>query len=125
MVYLLDTSAWIEYFTGTQAGVRVRELIKDETVITPESVVSEMYSWALKKNKDFSLALELIRRRSIIYSISLNLWIEAAHIRGELRKRQPKIGLMDALVIASQRATNTTIITKDNDFIGLPDVIIL
>jgi len=124
--YLLDTSAWIEFFLGTKKGVVVQEILSAQnTIITTSSSLAEIYDWTLKENKDFAPAVELVRRKSKIIELTLNDWLIATHNRRIQRVEKPKIGIMDCLLLAVQEYSSATIVTKDNDFRGLPNTIML
>lgn len=124
--YLFDSSAWIEFFLGTKKGLVVKDVLDSKsTIITPDSCVAEVFSWCLRENKDFGQALFIMRQASQFQEITTNTWIEATRIRADLRPTRPKIGIMDALVIALQKNFGPIIVTKDTDFRGLPKTLML
>ena len=50
MRYVIDSYAWVEYFMGTSAGEKVREII-DSTIherLTPSICVAEIYAKSLR-----------------------------------------------------------------------------
>lgn len=126
--YILDASAWVEFFLGTEKGQEVKTILDDKTagVFTAHSTVSEIFGWTLRKGKSFPRAISVIQRRSKIMELSLNDWVEAAERRHTLREEgRRKFDIMDALLLPMQQHLGATIVSKDTDFQGLPNVLIL
>ncbi len=125
MAYLLDASAWIEHFMGSEKGRIVKRLLDDKRaeIITADSTVAEIFEWAMRNGHDFVILLQIVKKRSRIQEICLNLWLEAAKRKQEAREDGRKgFGLMDALLLAVQDATGATLVTGDAHFTGLKNV---
>ncbi|MDD9952852.1 MAG: PIN domain-containing protein [Candidatus Woesearchaeota archaeon] len=125
--YIFDASAWIEYFEGSHEGKKIQKILtqKKNTVITMDSTVGELFSWTLKRGHNFPRLLDIIQKKSLLHDCPLGMWVEAAMHRHKLREQRKKFGFMDALLITMQQHTGATIVTKDNDFRGLPNVAML
>lgn len=125
MVYLIDTYAWIEYFTGSKNGEKVKKIIEDENniIITPECCLAEIKGWAIRENMDFEELYTIIRKVSNIQCILTQDWLEAAAIRSELRKTRKGFGMIDALIIAQQKRLGHKVVSGDPHFEHLKDVI--
>ena len=52
MVILFDTSAWIEFFEGTEKGKVAQEYLKSKEVFTSIVTLAELINWCLKSNKE-------------------------------------------------------------------------
>ena len=115
---VLDTSAWIEYFLGTQKGLAIKEQIKDSRIIIVSPCLAEVFSWALRQEQDFTEILLVIRQLSTIFEPTTNDWVTAAHKKQQLRKTKKKIGLFDTILLSVQETFDATLLTTDNDFRG-------
>lgn len=127
MIYILDSHAWIEYFQGTNKGEEVRGIIinKDNRIITLECNLAVIYDWCNKKSEDFEKAFKTIKSNSLLKSLNLANWIFAAKIKIQQRKINKDFGLIDALLISKQKELNAKIVTGDNHFKNMKEVIFL
>jgi predicted nucleic acid-binding protein len=56
MSYLIDSSAWIEYFRGNQKYFFISELIKSNSICTNEIILSELLPSIIhKKEKNWRI----------------------------------------------------------------------
>jgi predicted nucleic acid-binding protein len=124
-MYLIDTYAWIEYFTGSKSGEKVKKIIEDEDnlILTPECCLAEIKGWAIRENVDFEELYSILRKVSNIRCILTQDWLEAATIRSELRKTKKGFGIIDALIIAQQKRVDCKVVSGDPHFEHLKDVI--
>ena len=124
MHYLFDTYAWVEYFLGSEKGVKVRKIVDNykHTLSTPDNCIAEIKSWCLLNNKDFSKSFNIVKVNSNIEPISTNNWIESANIRHEKRKQMKNFELMDSIIIAKQQEIDGKIITGDQHFKNLKNI---
>lgn len=126
-MFLVDAYAWVEYFIGSKKGEHAARVIDDPTVEvqTLESTLAEIRGWALREGRDFEVLYGVIKRNSDIIHTPLEEWLETAKIRFEIKKRVPRFGMMDALLIASKQAHGSRILTGDPHFKGMADVMYL
>lgn len=127
MIYILDSYAWIEYFLGSQKGLKVKNLLEDEKnkVVTVECCLAELKSWALKNNFDFNGYYKVIRADSWIFKVIQPDWLKAADKRREQRKHHKDFGLIDAVLLVKQEELGGKIVSGDKHFKGLKDVVFL
>jgi predicted nucleic acid-binding protein len=127
MKYVIDTSAWIEYFIGSKKGESVKLIIDNShnEKITPEPVIAELYSWSDKEGMDFSKLLELVVNNSSMESISFNDWLDAAKIKILQRKTKKDFGLIDSLFVAIQMRLHAKLLTGDSHFKNMKDVVLI
>ncbi|MBI2079267.1 PIN domain-containing protein [Candidatus Micrarchaeota archaeon] len=127
MLYILDTYAWVEYFTGSKKGEIVRNLFKEKAneFLSIYCTLSELKGWSIKENSDFSKVYSTVRSNSHLGSISLEEWIDAAGIKSEMRKTRKDFGLIDALLLAKQKKYNCKVISGDPHFENLENVVYL
>jgi len=118
--YIIDTSAWIEFFRGSEEGELVRDFMievqnKPITCYTPTIVIAELK----KKYVDFGYsseqfvdALDKIKYLSSINNISEEVAIEGGKLRGE--SEESGISLIDCILLAMARVnSNCKVLSKD------------
>jgi len=126
MTYLFDSYAWIEYFLGTNKGLKVRNILDaDNKILTIECNISELYEWALREERDFNFILSFVESRSELIPINLIDWINAAKIKLEMRKSKKDFGLIDSLLLTKQKEFNCKVVTGDSHFLNLKEVIMI
>jgi len=126
-MYLIDTYAWVEYFTGSEKGKIVKRLLEDENNIinTPECGLAELKGWAIREKLDFDELYRIVRKLSTIQCITTSDWLDAASIRSEMRMTMKDFGMMDALIIAQQKRLGCKIVSGDPHFESMDDTIFL
>jgi len=122
---ILDSSAWIEYFTGTKNADFVEETLEKGNIITPSIVLVELSCKATKEKWDFQEQLTFIKSRSTIMGMNEKMILKCGKVYIEERKKKTKFGMADAIILTTAKEINAKILTKDNDFRGLDDVIML
>ena len=121
MTASFDTSAWIEYFSGSKLGRKVKTYIdKTDTIYTPSICIMELKNKYQREKKTWKSRVDFIKERSLIVDIDTDIALTAADM-------ELKHGLysIDALVYAVAQNTQSILITKDHHFRDLEDVIIL
>ncbi len=123
-MYVIDSFAWIEYFTGTKAGELARKYIEGGEAITPTIVIAELsYKYARLK-QDFEPKLRFI----ILKSRTLPLDEEVASLAGRINVERRKVdrwGLVDSIILATAMLQKNTIVTGDEHFRDLKEVIMI
>ena len=127
MKFTLDTYAWIEYFEGSSIGAGVKVVIEQEDceLFTPSVVLAEL-SDAVVKGKikqDWQDLARFVTFNTQIQEIDAELARDAGIIKNDLRKKHPDFGLIDAIVLATARKTNSKLLTGDAHLVGEPNVI--
>jgi predicted nucleic acid-binding protein len=123
--YLIDSSAWIEYFAGTKIGMKAKEIIEKEETITCILSVAEMSDKFSGEKEKFDGFLEFIKIRSFIANIALSSCSGAGKLKSERRLIKKEFGLVDAIIYLEAKKNACTLVTKDNDFEGMENVTIL
>lgn len=127
MKYLLDSSAWIDYFEGTQAGEKVRVLLADEKNEFSTSIISiaEIASKARRQGKNVLSMCDAIRDNS--NTIFLNdLQARNAGVKHADERRTVKdFGLADAIIWIQAEENKLRIVTKDKHFKKFSRLILL
>ena len=80
MIYIIDSSAWIEYFIGSDKGEVLKRLFenKENMFMIVECCLAEIKGWCLRNNKEFDEFYPVIRANSLIIHLNEQDWIEAA-----------------------------------------------
>jgi len=125
--YLIDTHGWIEYFLATEKGKKVQEIIQNEnnTCFTAECTFAELKSWALRTKHAFDEVEKVVDSQSTALAIQRSDWLSAADLRHEMRKTRKDFGLIDAVILAKQQEHKCVLVSGDDDFKGLSNVVFL
>jgi predicted nucleic acid-binding protein len=121
MNILIDSSVWIEFFSGGPKAKAVERYLKPPHKIVLPSIVSyEVY----KKIKSFKgeqvavlLLAQMERLSAVAISFDQPLAVQAADI-----SLQHKIPMADAMIYSSALVSDATVVTMDVHFKGLPRV---
>jgi len=121
---LIDSYGWIEYFADGPLSDKYADYIEkidEENTITPAIVVYEVYK-KIKSELSEEKALEAYAQmmRTRVIPLDDNLAIIAADI--SLRYG---LGMADAIVYATARKEEATLITGDKHFKGLEGVVLI
>jgi predicted nucleic acid-binding protein len=128
--YIIDTYAWIEYFKASEMGKAAKEFIESEYSVTPTVVVSEI---SRKLRKDIELGnetregrirrLEFIRATSRIVDLDFEIAVEAGGINEDLKVEAKNWGLADSIVLCTARSLKGKVVTGDEHFRRLNNVV--
>ncbi len=128
----IDSYAWIEHFSGTEKGKKIKELMDNSNqVYTPGVVLAEVARKYLREGQDaatINSRLDVITSASSIIAIDSQLAFEAATVYLELKENAKKYrlntpGLFDAIILATCRLLQAKIVTGDEHFKNLPETI--
>ncbi len=121
MKYLIDSSAWIEFFIDSPAAKQIAKYINFKQLIVPSMVLYEVYRQLYKQtNPEQALLLASQLQKAEITPIDSTIAYRAAELSLEY-----KLGTADAIILATNQIHQTKLITLDNDFRNLPDCIVL
>lgn len=125
MRYIIDSYAWLEYFMGSFAGEKVKEIM-DSTAdekLTPTICIAEIYAKVLRTEGrgKAELRRDFIKLRSAIVSLTEEIAVEAAKIDVEMKKEVAGWGLADSIVLGTARKKKAKVLTGDEHFLNLPE----
>jgi predicted nucleic acid-binding protein len=129
---VVDTYAWIELLIGSEKGVNVKDILeKADEVYTPDIVLAETARKFLREGTDEEVInrwIEIITNASVVTPIDSVIALEAAKCQSELIKRAKNLkqntpSLFDAIVYATARVKGCKVITGDEHFTSLPEVV--
>lgn len=124
MKNILDSSAWIEYFAGTEKGKVVDNALKDR-IGTSIIAIAELADKFARENREFDGALNFIRANAAIVDLTVEVSLRAAEIKSVQRKNKPKYSLADAIHYATAEAESCMLLTTDTDFEDQENAIVL
>jgi len=120
-LWLIDSSAWLEYLTQDVNAANFAPYIESgATVLVPTIVLYEVTKKLLRergKTESDLFVSEALRR--VVVSLSEELALAAAQISNET-----KLAMADAIIYATAQAHQAQLVTGDAAFRGLPGVII-
>jgi predicted nucleic acid-binding protein len=122
---IFDTSAWIELFQGTKAGQTASEALAKGGCYTSMISLAEIVSWCIKTDHDPSKAMARIAELSTIIDVSIGISSLAGRLNLERKKVNKKWGMMDSFVLATAVIYGLTVLTKDEDYMDLPNAVML
>jgi len=117
---LVDTYGWIEWLTnGTLAEEYAPYFSQTESLMTPSTVQFELYKWVMQK-KGLQEALEAVAltEQTKVIPLSTTIALLAADL-----SMAHKLSFADAIIYATAQFHQAKLITSDNHFNGLPDVV--
>jgi predicted nucleic acid-binding protein len=120
-LWLIDSSAWLQYLTQDQDAAKFAPFIESGTAtLVPTIVLYEVVKVLMRergKNVADRFISEALRR--VVVPLDEGLAVAAAHISNET-----KLGMADAIIYATAQAHQAQVVTGDAAFRGLPGVII-
>jgi predicted nucleic acid-binding protein len=125
--YLFDSFAWIEYFLGSQKGLKVKKILESENILTSIISVAELSDKYYREGliNEWEVRYHFIINKSTILPISLEIAKNAGLRKLELRKVAKSVGIADSLLYETAINHNLTIVTGDQHFINLENVFFL
>ncbi len=113
MTVLIDSWAWIEYFRGTAQGQKARRYIEgNEEIIVSSANAAEVYAFLLRTQPTKAERLmAFLLKTSFVIPLNPELLLQAAKL-----KHEKKLGIVDAIVLATAKSQNAKIVTGDADF---------
>jgi len=126
-----DTYAWVEYFLGTDKGLKVRALLREEGGYTPSIVLAEISRKYLREGVSPEIVgkrLLFIEAMTEIVDITVELALKAGETYLELLQHSKRVkgrtpSLADAIVYSTALLLGEDLVTGDRLFRNLPHVL--
>ena len=128
MRYVIDSYAWIEYFMGTKTGKQVKAIIEQtDEKITPTIALAEIYAKTLKTESQELAEKQraFIKEKGAISPLDETIAIESAKTDVIMEKKIMGWGLADSIVYATGTAKKAKVVTGDEHFKKLENVIFI
>ena len=116
---VVDTSAWIEWLTGSAIGNRLREQFPDKAhCIVPTIVQVELAKWMMREaGEEQPDQVIAYTQKCIVIPLDTTIALLAADLH-----REHRLATADAIVYATARHQAAELLTCDGHFRGLPGV---
>lgn len=116
---VVDTSAWIEWLTGSALGKRLGKQFPDKPqCIVPTIVQLELSKWLVRElGEDQADQVIAYTQKCVVVPLDTAIALLAAELH-----RECKLATADAVVYATARHLGAELLTCDAHFENLPDV---
>ena len=125
MNYLLDSSAWIEYFEGSSEGEKVSAILRKENVCSINLIIAEIVSKFKRKGMDFDQAYRILLSNSVIVELTPEIAKEAGLLHADVKKKIRNFGLADAIILTIARKLKVKVVTGDKHFKDFKETVLL
>ena len=116
---VVDTSAWIEWLTGSGTGDAVgAEVPVRENFYVPTIVQLELAKWMQREAPERADDVIAVTRECGVVPLSTEIALRAAEL-----ERDHKLPTTDSIIYATAIAYGADLLTCDAHFEGLPNVI--
>lgn len=124
---LFDTSAWIEFFQGTERGKKVQESLKIEENFTSIVTFAEVINWCFRNGLENKISsyIKAIKQGSEVIDLDETIVTLAGRLNYERKMIVKDWGMMDSFILATSLVYDLKILTKDLHFKDLSDAVIL
>ena len=120
--YMLDSSAWIEYFSGSEKGAKIKDIVESSMTVTSILSVAEISDKFSKERERFDKFLAFVRNVSSVTNLTVVSCSESGKLKADRRKIKKKFSLVDAIIYLSAKENSCTLITMDHDFDNMENV---
>jgi len=124
-MWVIDSFAWFEYFSGTKAGARALPFIESSKGITPTIVIAELSEKYRREKVAFDEDLDFIISRTRVLPLDTRIAEKAGALSHERKRSVKRWGLADSIVLATAREYKAKIVTGDEHFRDLADETIM
>lgn len=116
---LVDSSAWLEYFTAGPSAMRFRTAIENYAtlLVSPINVYEVFKRVAQQRGEEAALRAVAVMGQGTLVELDERVALEAARL-----SVLHKLAMADSLILATARASDAILWTQDADFEGLPGV---
>lgn len=122
---VFDTYAWIEYFLDSEKADKVESYLANDEVITPLLVLLELSVKAEKEGWDIKKHIEFIKTKSTICNLTEDIIVDTGKTYSNMRKKVKDFGLIDATILTTALLNKCNLLTGDEHFKNLQQVIFL
>ena len=119
---VIDTSAWIEWLTGSPLKAQLaREIPERDQCVVPTIVQLELAKWLNREvGEDEADRMIAYTQKCIVVPLDTKIALAAAELH-----RQHRLATADAIVYATALAQKAELVTCDAHFDGLPGVTLI
>ena len=116
---MVDTSAWIEWLTGSALGKKLGQQFPDKPqCIVPTIVQLELLKWLVRElSEEQADQVIAYTQKCVVVPLDTAIALLAADLH-----REHKLATADAIVYATARHQSAELLTCDAHFTSLPNV---
>lgn len=116
---IIDSSCWLEYFSGSKTGILLAETIEDiPSLIVPSITLYEVFKKLLiETDEDKALFAIAHMKQGKVIELDADLAIFATKVGKEF-----KLAMADSFIYATTRKYNGLLFTQDHHFKDLESV---
>ncbi|MDP6637123.1 MAG: type II toxin-antitoxin system VapC family toxin [Phycisphaerae bacterium] len=116
---IVDSSGWLEYFTGGANAKRFAEPLKNAgSLLVPVITIYEVFKVVLREcGENEALHAVAAMQKGEVCDLTASIALSASRISLQL-----KLPMADSIILATAQARDAMIWTQDSDFKGLPKV---
>lgn len=120
-LFVVDSSGWIEYFAAGPNAAAFGQYLADDRLIVPTVILYEVFKKLLRERGKTAADLFLSHAlRRTVLPLTEELAMAAAH--ASLAHNLP---MADAMIYASAQSQKAILVTSDEHFRNLPEVIFI
>ena len=123
--YVIDSFTWFEYHSGSEKGLKIREVIETENIATSIITIAELSDKFHREDVDFEKLLLFIRSRSAILPITVSIAVQAGQLKKKMRRKAKDFGLADAIILQTALENDAQLISGDSDFRHAPNTMLI
>lgn len=123
MTVLIDSWVWIEYWKGGKYAENAATYIDgDEEAYVSAVNLIEIYSWFARSYGEnvAKSRIETVEKRTYVIPLEKRIAMEAARL-----KIKHKLGMADAIVLATANHVKGNVVSGDPDFKGIDGVTLI
>ena len=116
---VVDSSGWIEVFTGGRQAEHFLALIADErSLVVPAITIFEVFKWVLREHGEAqAIQAAAAMQSGQVVDLDSRLALAAAQLSHALQ-----LPMADSIILATARDQRARLHTMDSDFSGIADV---
>lgn len=116
---VVDSSGWIEVFTGGGQAEHFLALIADESsLVVPAITIFEVFKWVLREHGEAqAIQAAAAMQSGLVVDLDSRLALAAAQLSQALQ-----LPMADSIILATARDQRARLHTMDSDFRGIADV---
>ncbi|HIJ97664.1 TPA: PIN domain-containing protein [archaeon] len=124
--YVIDTSAWIEFLSGTKRGKTAGQFIQSGLAATPVIVIAELSDkYAREGWQAFEEAVNYVNYFTEVFPLTLGISAISGIVKKEMRVEEKNFSLADGIILATARTMNAKVVTGAREFSNAKDAIMI
>ena len=123
---ILDTSALLELSLGSDKGLKIKKAIEEaEAVFLPTIILAEFESKLRRSNVRLKGAPAAIAAGCLLLPLDdAAVARDSGELHAEMRKTEPRISLIDCILMVHSQREKATVLTTDSHFRNFKDAIV-